>query len=144
MLNVQDYFDKNPSDSYAKHNFISVPLETVAVNANIKTPFKWFFSYYVRTTPHTNKTMQRAFKKLSIITEVPREETDKFKSFQEELKNKSDEYPWFSKTYQGCLLLYDQCIFHRSTAKVSSNSCRTVVVLSIRTIKSASRQFERE
>ena len=135
MLNVQDYFDKNPSDSYTKHNFFSVPLETVTVNANIKTPFKWFFSYYARTNPQTTKTMQRAFKKLSIITEVPREETDKFKSFEEELKNKSAEYPWFSKAYQGCLLLYDQCIFHKSTSKVSSNSSRIVVILSIRTTK---------
>lgn len=132
MLNVQNYFDKNPSDSYTKHNFVSVPLEMVTVNANIRTPFKWFFSYYVRTTPQTMKTMQRAFKKLSIITEVPREETDKFKSFEEELKNKSAEYPWFSEAYQGCLLLHNQCIFRRSTSKVSANSSR-IVILSIRT-----------
>ena len=72
-------------------------------------------------------TTQRAFRKLSIITVVPRKVTKKFESFEEELKIKSAGYPWFSKEYQGCLFLDGRCIFDKSTAKVSTIFVHTPV-----------------
>lgn len=127
LYNIQNYFDKNSSDSYARHSFVSAPLERLTVNANIRHPFKWFFSYYFNTTSEREKTTQKAFSKLSIVTEVPRKETERFKSFEEELKTKSSGYPWFSKVYQGCLFLDGQCVFDRSTTKVGTVFVHTPV-----------------
>ncbi|XP_028392239.1 speract receptor-like [Dendronephthya gigantea] len=118
MYYMQAYAEKNPSDSYSKHHFITAPSGKVEIKVNIQHPFKWFFSHFVKTTKERTNVTKRAFEKLSIVANVPDMETDQHKAFEEELKKKSSEYPWFSRAYQGCLKLKGSCIFNRSTAKI--------------------------
>ncbi len=120
MYNIQVYFEKNPSVSYSKHNFIAPSLDRVTTKGNMLSPFKWFFSYYAISTPKRTNITQRAFKKLLVVSNVPDEETDQFKVFQEELKKRASGKPWYSQVYQGCLFIGERCIFDKSTTLVST------------------------
>ena len=120
MYNIQVYFEKNPSVSYSKHNFITAPLDRLVTKVNMLRPFKWFFSTYAFSTPKRTNITQRAFKKLLVVSNVPDNETDQFKVFQEELKKRASSKPWFSQVYQGCLFLGERCIFDKSTTLVST------------------------
>jgi hypothetical protein len=129
MYNIQVYFEKNPSVSYSKHNFITAPLERLTTKLNILRPFKWFFSTYVLSTPKRTNITQRAFKKLLVVSNVLYEETDQFKVFQEELKKRASGKPWYSQVYQGCLFLGERCIFDKSTTSVSTHDYQILKIL---------------
>lgn len=118
MFKAQEHFEKNPSISYAKHNFISVPLDRLSMQSCALMPSKWFFSeYYFYSKEQVNIT-QRAFRKLSIVSDVPSKETEQFRVFEEALKRASVEKPWFSNSYKGCLRYNGKCYFYKSTSKV--------------------------
>ena len=126
---MQTFFEKNPSPSYTNHKFIATPLDRLGIKQTILRPFKWFFSAYGNYTPDRINRTQRAFKKLLLVSEVPDNETDQFKTFEEEIKKQAPKKPWFSDAYKGCLYLSGRCIFNRYDTKVSP----VLLILIIRT-----------
>ena len=117
--NVYVRFQKNASDSYSKHTFVSVPLNRLTVKTNVLYPMKWFYSTFVGYTPERENITKKSFKKLLVVADAPHQDTAQYKEFQKELKKKASGSPWFSNAFQGCLMYGGKCIFDRSIALVS-------------------------
>ena len=118
VYNVYVHFQKNASDSYSRHTFVSVPLDRLTVKVNVLYPMKWFFSTYVRYTPERENITKKAFQRLLVVADAPNQDTAQYKEFEKELKKKASGSPWFSKAFQGCLMYGGQCIFDRSNTLI--------------------------
>ena len=108
-----------------KYGFVAAFFDRIYVNSCIKFPFKWFFSTY---NTFSNmmlgmKITRTAFKRLFLVTIKPDgEDTAGYEAFNDELKKRSSQKPFYSDAYQGCLRIFGgKCFMNKTSFKVTKS-----------------------